>query len=107
MVVADSLFHRLDGAKLRCRLADSHLRGDFVVGCFCLLRVGARFIKLHGKDSVLARALGKDKKNIISVVLYAVAIGAAFISTWLADALYVLVAIIWLVPDRRIEQHVS
>jgi uncharacterized membrane protein len=61
-------------------------------------------IALHGRDSVLAAAVGRDFKGVISVVIYAVAILVAFLATWAAQALYVLVAIIWLVPDRRIER---
>jgi uncharacterized membrane protein len=55
------------------------------------------------KDSVLATALGSDFKGKISVVIYLVAIPLAFVNSWFAGALYVLVAIMWLVPDRRIE----
>jgi len=60
-------------------------------------------VTLHGKDSVIAAALGADFKGKISIVLYAVAIPLAFVESWLAFALYVLVALTWLVPDRRIE----
>jgi uncharacterized membrane protein len=58
----------------------------------------------HGRDSQIAIAIGKDFKGIISLVIYAVGIGLAFVNSWLAFALYVLVAVIWLVPDRRIEK---
>jgi uncharacterized membrane protein len=57
----------------------------------------------HGKDSALARALGHDVKGKISVAAYAAAVPAAFLHPWIACALYVLVAVMWLVPDRRIE----
>jgi uncharacterized membrane protein len=60
-------------------------------------------IKFEGPDSVLATAVGRDKKGLISRILYVAAIGAAFISPWISDALYVTVALVWLVPDRRIE----
>jgi uncharacterized membrane protein len=49
-------------------------------------------------------AIGKDLKGIISLIIYAVGIALAFVNSWLAFGLYVLVAIIWLVPDRRIEK---
>lgn len=65
------------------------------------------FVALEGKDSTLAKALGKDLKNKISVALYVVAIPLAFVHPLIADALYVLVAIIWLVPDRRIERNLG
>ena len=58
----------------------------------------------QGKDSLLARAIGKDLKGNVSVVIYAVAIVVAFLNQWIADGLYVLVALIWLIPDRRIER---
>ncbi len=58
----------------------------------------------QGRDSLLARAVGGDLKGKLSPVLYAVAILATFVAAWLAQALYVLVALLWLVPDRRIER---
>ncbi|MBI5203127.1 MAG: DUF1211 domain-containing protein [Elusimicrobia bacterium] len=60
-------------------------------------------IRSHGPDSVLKRALGGDWKGKASPVLYLAAIPSAFLTPWLANGLYVLVALIWLVPDRRIE----
>lgn len=64
-------------------------------------------IALHGRESVLATALGRDFKGKVSVVIYAAAIPLAFLSSWLALGLYILVAIIWLVPDRRIEKTLA
>lgn len=64
-------------------------------------------IASHGGDSVLATAVGRDTKGKISVVLYLVAIPLAFVNRWLACMLYVLVAIMWLVPDRRIERTMA
>ncbi|MCI0330019.1 MAG: TMEM175 family protein [candidate division Zixibacteria bacterium] len=61
-------------------------------------------IKSQGTGSLLARAIGKDVKGKISPVLYAVAILAAFFQPWIAGGIYVLVALMWLVPDRRIER---
>ncbi len=58
----------------------------------------------HGKDSALAIALGKDYKGVASLAIYAIAIALSFVSSWIAFALYVLVAIIWFLPDRRIER---
>ncbi|HLI10650.1 MAG TPA: TMEM175 family protein [Alphaproteobacteria bacterium] len=57
----------------------------------------------QGAESVLAKALGSDIKGKISPVIYAAAIALAFASPWASVALYVLVALMWLVPDRRIE----
>jgi uncharacterized membrane protein len=64
-------------------------------------------ISLHGENSVLAAALGGDFKGKISMVIYLVAVPLAFLNSWLACGLYVLVAIMWLVPDRRIEKTLT
>ena len=61
----------------------------------------------HGKDSRLARAFGKDAKGIASLVVYATAIPLAFVNTWIAFSLYVAVALMWFVPDRRIERALA
>ena len=58
----------------------------------------------HAKDSALARAIGSDLKGKLSLLLYLVAIGLSFVYAWLGFAVYTMVAIIWLVPDRRIEK---
>jgi uncharacterized membrane protein len=58
----------------------------------------------HGRDSKLARAVGRDSKGLMSLVIYAAAILLSFLSTWIAIALYVTVAMMWIVPDRRIER---
>jgi hypothetical protein len=55
----------------------------------------------------LAAAIGADLKGKMSAVLYLAAIPLAFVSEWISDALYVAVAVIWLVPDRRIERHLT
>jgi uncharacterized membrane protein len=64
-------------------------------------------LSIHGRDSILAVALGRDFKGKISVVFYLVALTLAFGNSWLAEALYVLVAVIWLIPDRRIEKRLA
>ena len=60
-------------------------------------------IREEGRNSRLAIAVGRDKKGLPSLVLYASGILLAFVHPWIADALYLTVALIWLVPDRRIE----
>jgi uncharacterized membrane protein len=60
-----------------------------------------------GPDSALAKALGRDVKGKISLVIYPVAVILAFIEPWLAIALYLGVSAMWLVPDRRIERRVE
>jgi uncharacterized membrane protein len=61
----------------------------------------------HGKDSTIATAIGRDFKGKVSLAIYTVAIPLAFANSWLASILYVLVAIMWLIPDRRIERAMS
>ena len=58
----------------------------------------------QGKHSVLASALGSDVKGKISPLLYAAAVALAFVDAWLSIAIYALVAVMWLIPDRRIEK---
>jgi uncharacterized membrane protein len=64
-------------------------------------------VACHGKDSKLAKSLGSDLKGTLSVILYVVAIPLAFKSTIASAAIYVLVAAIWLVPDRRVARVVN
>jgi uncharacterized membrane protein len=64
-------------------------------------------LRKHGPDSLLARALGADLKGKLSPLVYLVAIGTAFVEPWLSIALLALMAVIWLVPDRRIETLIA
>jgi uncharacterized membrane protein len=64
-------------------------------------------IEHHGQDSAIAIAIGRDFKGMVSLGFYAVAIPLAFVNSWFACALYVLVAAMWLIPDRRIEKTLS
>ena len=64
-------------------------------------------IRHDGASSPLAKALGRDFKGRISVVLYVAAIALAFANRWLSVGLYIAVAIMWLVPDRRIERVIE
>lgn len=61
-------------------------------------------IQADGPDSLLAKAIGKDWKGNVSVVLYLLAIPLTFLHEWIAEAIYVGVALLWLIPDRRIER---
>jgi uncharacterized membrane protein len=60
-------------------------------------------IASHGRDSLLRKAVGNDWKGKVSPLIYVIAILMAFWSQWISQGLYVLVALVWLVPDRRIE----
>jgi uncharacterized membrane protein len=80
-----------------------------VYGMIMLLAALAYWVLQHtilvqqGPKSLLAKAIGRDLKGKISPLMYALAIPLAFVNQWFAYALYVAVALIWLVPDRRIE----
>jgi uncharacterized membrane protein len=64
-------------------------------------------IAAQGPNSRLKAAVGGDAKGRLSIVLYVAAIPSAFLSPWISDGLYVLVALMWLVPDRRIESNLD
>ncbi len=64
-------------------------------------------LRTQGEDSALARAIGSDRKGNLSLALYVAAIAASFFVPVVANALYVVVAIIWLVPDTRIERQLA
>jgi len=64
-------------------------------------------IASQGRESLLKQAIGSDWKGKLSPVIYAVAIPTAFWSPWISQGLYVLVALVWLVPDRRIENALA
>jgi len=61
-------------------------------------------IMSQGRESLLKKAIGSDWKGKLSPLFYVIAVAAAFWSHWISQGLYVLVALIWLVPDRRIEK---
>jgi uncharacterized membrane protein len=61
-------------------------------------------LRAEGPESLLASALGADFKGKLSPLCYAIAIPLSFVSTWIAEGLYVAVALLWLIPDRRIER---
>ena len=62
-----------------------------------------RILKTHGRDSLLAKAVGKDVKGKVSPILYLIAIASAPFNQWIAGGIYIFVALMWLIPDKRIE----
>ena len=96
-------------------IGESHLApGPTAVYGVILLLAGIAYLLLQhailrqeGPDSTLALAVGRDRKGKISLLIYATAIALAFVRPWMAGALYVGGALLWLVPDRRIERTVS
>ncbi|WP_421737479.1 TMEM175 family protein [Caulobacter sp.] len=81
------------------------LYGGVMLMCALAFMLLARLMTRHeGADSKLARAFGKDRKSKLSLVLYVAGIALAFVNSWMAVGCYVAVAVIWFVPDRRIER---
>lgn len=79
--------------------------GIVLIMCALAYTLLARFlVAYHGKDSTLALALGNDYKGTVSLILYAAGIPLAFVDTRISMSCYVLVSIIWFIPDRRIER---
>ena len=74
------------------------------VAYFILVRA---LLASEAKDSLLAQAVGSDRKGKLSPVLYAIAVPVAFAAPWVSVALYAIVAAIWFVPDLRIERRIA
>lgn len=64
-------------------------------------------VRLSGENEMLAQAVGNDVKGKLSFALYAAAVGLAFVSPWISLAIYFIVAVMWFVPDRRIEKKIA
>ncbi len=96
-------------------MGENHLASTPTAAYGCVLLMAAiaywllqrAIIRQQGPKSFLASAIGSDWKGKLSPVLYASAIPLAFVSPWISNGLFVLVACIWLIPDRRIERLVS
>jgi len=91
----------------------AHPRASAPVAAYGIVQLGAgvayflltrALLAVHSGDTRLAHALGRDWKGKLSVVAYAVGVGLAFVEPWLAIGIYIAVAIVWLIPDRRIER---
>jgi TMEM175 potassium channel family protein len=76
----------------------------FIMAAVAWYILAHTLIKCHGEDSTLAIAYGNDFKGKISMVIYAAAILLTFVNSWIGFSLYVFVALMWLIPDRRIER---
>ena len=80
-----------------------------VVLLFCAIAyfiLQSVIIKSHDNEFPLRKVVGSDRKGKISITLYSLGIGVSFLNTWLAIGCYAIVAIMWLIPDRRIEKNV-
>ncbi|TAM85010.1 MAG: DUF1211 domain-containing protein [Candidimonas sp.] len=84
------------------------LYGVVLLGCAIAYRIlQIRIIASEGPDSVLAKAVGQDRKGTTSIVLYVLGVMTSFASPWLSGACYIATAILWLVPDRRVERQIQ
>ena len=95
------------GQNLLAPLPTAIYGGTLLMPAIAYYLLQKAIIHRHGEQSVLAKALGDDVKGKLSPLLYIAGIVLAFVSPWLSMGLYVLVAIIWLVPDRRIEEIIG
>jgi len=75
--------------------------------CNCLLYFTIHDHLNSGKNSALSIAVGKDWKGKLSPVLYVIGISTAFVNEWISGGLYIIVALIWLIPDKRIENAIE
>ena len=104
LVVADPVRDGLDGRE-RFRAAPTALYGVvLLMAALAYTILQTTIVTAEGNDSVLRAAIGHDMKGKLSVAGYLLAIAMAFVSQWLSGLLYVSVALMWLVPDRRIER---
>jgi uncharacterized membrane protein len=88
--------------------APTALYGVVLLAAAIAYRILQRVIIVeHGESSLLATAISGDLKGKLSVLLYAIAIPAAFLHQWISGGIYVLMALIWLIPDRRIERALA
>jgi uncharacterized membrane protein len=77
---------------------------NLLLAAFAFLLMQRAIVAADGPESPLARAVGPDRKGLVSRIIYAVAIPAAFLKPWISWTLYVAVALMWLAPDPRIER---
>jgi uncharacterized membrane protein len=77
---------------------------DLLMAAIAYYILQSRILKKHGKDSILSKAIGNDIKGKMSPILYLIAIISALVYPWIAGGIYILVALIWLIPDKRIER---
>jgi uncharacterized membrane protein len=79
----------------------------FIMAAVAWSILSAAIIRHNGKESKLAKAYGKDWKGKISIIIYSIAIILTFINRWIGFSLYIVVALMWFIPDRRIERVIS
>jgi hypothetical protein len=102
-----SIHYWVDGGKPFYRGANRALRGGIVDGRDRLLLTSAGDHRAQGQDFRLRRAIGRDWKAKPSLGLYIVTIITTLGSSWIAQAVLLIAALIWMIPDRRIEKHLA
>lgn len=95
------------GQNLAAPLPTAVYGGVLLLPAIAYFLLQQAIIRQQGKHSVLAKALGTDIKGKLSPLLYVAGIAMAFIAPWISVALYALVAVMWLIPDRRIENTIG
>ena len=107
LALPHSFYYCMDGRKSFYNMAGSFIWNSIIDGRSSLLYFSPSLIRLHGKNSTIAKAIGKDRKGIISEVFYLAGIVLAFINPWIGLSCYFVVTSIWLIPDRRIEKKLA
>ncbi|HEX3824234.1 MAG TPA: TMEM175 family protein [Mycobacteriales bacterium] len=80
---------------------------NLLAAAFAFYGLSRALVRVQGPDGLLAAAIGNDVKGKVSPAIYSVAIPVAFVNRWVGFALYVVVALMWLVPDRRVERTIA
>lgn len=107
LAVAPPVLHGLEGENHFAKLPTAAYGLVLLLASLAYFLLQAAIVAEHGSGSKLAVALGRDLKGKVSPVIYVLAIPLAFLNRWVALAMYVLVALIWLVPDRRLEHEAA
>ena len=81
--------------------------GVLLMAAIAYLILQTLIVRRRGRDSELAKAIGADIKGKLSPILYAAGIGLSFVQPWIAGCIYIGVALMWLIPDRRVEKLLS
>jgi TMEM175 potassium channel family protein len=80
---------------------------DLLMSAVAYFILQGAIINFHDDDFILKKAVGKDAKGKISLLLYAVGLILSFFNTWIAISSYIIVAIMWLIPDKRVEKNIT
>lgn len=107
LALAGARGHGLDGQNLAAPLPTAFYGVVLLMPAIAYFLLQKAILHREGAHSVLAQALGRDIKGKLSPVFYVTGIVLAFIYPWASVAIYVLVALMWLVPDRRIERTIG